>query len=203
LLFLLCASIGICAEPMVKKSKQNVVCVLPSPEKTDGKALNTLLSERHSTRKFKKDKLSLQQISNILWAANGINRADGKRTAPSALNRQSIGIYVLLEDGAYLWNHKTNKLEMMSSSDLRADASRYPAPLVLVLTGSAPDPNFPVNFSLIDCGYVSQNIYLSCASAGLGTCACGGIVNPKKLAKELKIDSNRILIICHPVGKPE
>ena len=68
------------------------------------------LSDRHSDREYADKELSLQDLSDLLWAANGINRPDGKRTAPSALNKQDIDIYVIMKEGAYLYDTKTNSL---------------------------------------------------------------------------------------------
>lgn len=71
------------------------------------------LSDRHSDREYAAKELSLQDLSDLLWAANGINRPDGKRTAPSALNKQDIDIYVIMKEGAYLYDAKANSLQPM------------------------------------------------------------------------------------------
>ena len=78
------------------------------------------LSDRHSDREYAAKELSLQDLSDLLWAANGINRPDGKRTAPSALNKQDIDIYVIMKEGAYLYDAKANSLQPIAKGDHRA-----------------------------------------------------------------------------------
>ena len=73
---------------------------LSSPDKNRGSSVMKALSDRHSDREYAAKELSLQDLSDLLWAANGINRPDGKRTAPSALNKQDIDIYVIMKEGA-------------------------------------------------------------------------------------------------------
>ena len=84
-----------------------------------GKPLMEVLEARQSSREYTSDKLSPQTLSNLLWAAWGINRPDGHRTAPSASNRQEIEIYVTLPEGAYLWDAKANTLNPVVGGDLR------------------------------------------------------------------------------------
>ena len=77
------------------------------------------LEKRHSSREFAADALPLPLLSNLLWAAYGVNRADGGRTAPSALNAQEIDVYVALPEGAYLYDHEAHALNLVVRSDLR------------------------------------------------------------------------------------
>src|SRR5512141_1222327 len=86
---------------------------LPKPETSGGKPLMQTLKERETTREFTNAKLPAQVLSNLLWAALGINRADGKRTAPSAHNRQSIDLYVVMREGVYLYNAKDHRLDLV------------------------------------------------------------------------------------------
>jgi len=78
-----------------------------------------VLRERKTTREFAPDKLPQQLLSNLLWAAFGINRPDGKRTAPSAMNWQEIDIYVAMSDGLFLYDAKENRLEPVLAQDIR------------------------------------------------------------------------------------
>ncbi len=94
---------------------------LPAPQTDGGKPLMQVLKARHSTREFGSEKLPLQTLSNLLWAANGINRPDGKRTAPSAVNWQETDIYVVLAEGSYVYDPKGNALNPVVSGDLRAE----------------------------------------------------------------------------------
>ena len=92
---------------------------LPAPETSGGKPLMQALKERKSTREFTPEKLSPQVLSNLLWAGWGINREDGRRTAPSSSNRQEIEIYAVTSDGAYVYDAKGNALKPVASGDLR------------------------------------------------------------------------------------
>ena len=96
------------------------VIKLNSPDKNRGCSVMKALSDRHSDREYADKELSLQDLSDLLWAANGINRPDGKRTAPSALNKQDIDIYVIMKEGAYLYDTKTNSLQPLAKGDHRA-----------------------------------------------------------------------------------
>ena len=98
---------------------------LPVPQKSGGMSLREALNNRRTVRKFQDKELTLQQISDMVWSANGINRPDGKRTAPSALNRQNILVYVALKDGAYLYNPQKHLLEKVSDKDLRKSCGRF------------------------------------------------------------------------------
>src|ERR1039457_4099054 len=93
---------------------------LPAPQKTGGMPLMDALAKRSTARAFDSIELSPQQLSSLLWAAFGINRPDGKRTAPSARNFQETDIYVLLKSGAYVYNAKSNKLDLVVAEDIRA-----------------------------------------------------------------------------------
>jgi len=175
---------------------------LPVPAKTGGKALNEVLAARRSVRVYEEKELSLQQISDLLWAANGISSEDGKRTAPSAINRQEIELYVLLPSGGYFWDPKDNVLKQLSDKDLRAAGGRMKAPLYLLLVADC-ERAANEHYARIDTGYVSQNIYLGAVSAGMGSCAVGRIDDKKLLAKELKLRPKQQMMLSHPVGFPK
>ena len=95
------------------------VIKLNAPDKTRGTAVMKAFSDRHSDREFASKELSAQDLSDLLWAANGINRTDGKRTAPSALNKQDIDVYVIMKDGAYLYDAKAHALNPIAKGDHR------------------------------------------------------------------------------------
>ena len=93
---------------------------LPKPDLGRGDTIMQAFTKRHSTKSFSRRKPTMQDLSDLLYAANGINRPEsGKRTAPSALNRQDIKIYVCLPEGAYLYNAKRHSLELVNKADLR------------------------------------------------------------------------------------
>ena len=93
---------------------------LPGPKMEGGKPLMQALKDRMSSRSFGEEKLSMQTLSNLLWAAFGVNRSDGRRTAPSAKNWQEIDIYVAMPEGAFLWDHAKNVLVPIEPKDIRA-----------------------------------------------------------------------------------
>ena len=173
----------------------------------------TALKERCSVREFDEKTLDLETLSNLLWAANGINRAEeGKRTAPSAVNAQDILIYVCMPEGAYLYHPETNQLQLVCSQDLREDVAgaqefAKKAPLALVLVSDLSrfpfdDEAVTMKLGSIDAGYVSQNIYLYCTIDHLVTVA-RGTMNAENLAKALMLNENQIPILNHPVGYPK
>ena len=91
---------------------------LNAPDKTRGASVMKALADRHSEREFANKKLSQQDLSDLIWAAIGINREDGKRTAASALNKQDIDVYVLMEEGAYLYDPKAHQLNPVVEGDI-------------------------------------------------------------------------------------
>jgi Nitroreductase family len=92
---------------------------LPVPDKAGGMPLMEAISKRHSAREFAAKELPLRMLSSLLWAADGVNRADGGRTAPSAMNAQEIDLYVALPSGAYLYDAAANALQLIAGSDIR------------------------------------------------------------------------------------
>jgi len=183
---------------------------LPAPQKTGGMPLMEALAKRATVRAFDTTDISIQQLSNLLWASFGINRADGKRTAPSAMNYQEIDIYVLLKTGAYVYDAKDNKLILVTPEDLRSQAINKPfslAPVQLVFIADlSKEGNGPVESKLntanIDCGYISQNTYLFCTSEGLVTGA-RGTVNRDPLVAKLKLRADQKILLAHSVGFPK
>jgi nitroreductase len=185
---------------------------LPAPQMSGGKPLMEALKARQSAREFSPDKLAPQVLSNLLWAAWGINRADGRRTAPSASNRQEIEIYLTLPDGAYLWDAKANTLSPVAAADLRAATGSQPfpatAPVNLVYVADmakagrpATDPQQMLNIGA-DAGFISENVYLFCASEGLATVVRASV--PKEaLAKALKLRETQVIVLAQTVGYPK
>jgi SagB-type dehydrogenase family enzyme len=189
---------------------QNIT--LPKPVKTGGKPLMNALSDRQTTRTFSTQELSQAQLSNLLWAANGVNRTDGKRTAPSASNCQEIDIYVFLKTGVYLYNPAANTLESIEKGDRRDEVGRQTfiknAPVVLVYVANwdkmaryKDRPEDQQFYAGTDVGFVSQNVYLYAASENMSTVVLG-MVNRDKLAKLLKLKNGKVML-GQPVGFPE
>jgi len=184
---------------------------LPSPQTDKGVPLMQALKERKSMREFSSRELPLQMLSDLLWAANGINRpASLGRTAPSAHDMQEIDIYVAKADGLYLYDAKANILQPVLKDDLRAMTGNQSfvkdAPINLVyvadtakMVGMAPsDMDF---YMASDTGFVSENVYLFCASAGLATVVRGWIDKPR-LAKAMKLRPDQRVVLAQTVGFP-
>ncbi|MDR0668326.1 MAG: SagB/ThcOx family dehydrogenase [Prevotellaceae bacterium] len=189
---------------------QNIT--LPKPVTHGGKPLMNALNDRQTIRSFSSQELSLAQLSNLLWAANGVNRGDGKRTAPSASNCQEIDIYVFLKTGVYLYNPSTDALEVIEKGDHRGKVGRQAfiekAPVVLVFVANwdkmaryKDRPDDQQFYAGTDVGFVSQNVYLYAASESMSTVVLG-MVNRDSLAKLLKLKNGKVML-GQPVGFPK
>ena len=185
---------------------------LPSPQTDIGKPLMQALKLRQSSRSFDSKQLPLQELSNLLWAACGINRPEsGKRTAPSAMNWQEVDIYIVLATGVYFYDAKANMLQPVAAGDNRASAGGQPfvkeAPLNLVYVadfaratkGSDDDKKL---YTAADVGFIAQNVYLYCASQGLGVVVRGS-VNRTELGSVLKLRPEQKIILAQTVGYPK
>jgi nitroreductase len=184
---------------------------LPKPQTDGGKPLMQVLKERKSSRAFSAQKLPEQILSNVLWAGFGINRDDGRRTAPSAMNRQEIDIYVVTPDGTYLYDAKENALKIVAVADLRALAGTQdyvkdaPVDLVFVANlakmGDGPAED-KMTYAGADTGFISQNVYLYCASEGLATVVRASVDKPA-LSKALGLLPEQKIILAQTIGFPK
>ncbi|MCX5705492.1 MAG: SagB/ThcOx family dehydrogenase [Candidatus Omnitrophica bacterium] len=185
---------------------------LPKPNMSGGKPLMQALKERKSVREFSSKELTPQVLSDMLWAANGINRPElGYRTAPSAHNAQEIDIYAVLSDGLYLFDALAHELKLIASGDLRGLTGKQPfvkeaaVNLIYVATlsklgnASSEDAAF---YAATDAGFVSENVYLYCASAGLAT-VVRGWVDKTALGKVMKLRPDQKVILAQTVGYPK
>jgi len=185
---------------------------LPAPQTEGGKPIMQALKDRKSTREYSAKELPLQVLSDLLWAANGINRPDSEHhTSPTAMNMQEIDIYVVKSDGLYLFDATANTLVPILAQDIRALAGRQPfvkdAPLNLIYVAdfskmsmlSAQDKDF---YSATDTGFISENVYLFCASSGLATVVRGSM-DKSALAKAMKLRSDQKIILAQTVGFPK
>ncbi|MDR1632991.1 MAG: SagB/ThcOx family dehydrogenase [Dysgonamonadaceae bacterium] len=182
------------------------------PDKTRGSVVMKAFADRHSERNFSEKKLSLQDLSDLLWAACGINRPEkGLTTAPSAMNRQDIDVYVIMEEGAYLYDPKAHELKPVATGDFRPliaggqdFAKKAPVSLLIVSElsrlGNATSEGTRLTGAM-DGGIVSQNISLFCAGCGLATVPRGSM-NKDGLTKALNLSSTQMLVLNHPVGYP-
>lgn len=185
---------------------------LPSPQTEIGKPLMQALKLRQSSRNFDSKPLPLQELSNLLWAAYGINRPEsGKRTAPSAMNWQEVDVYVFIAKGTFLYNANTNSLELVNLNDLREETGRQgfvaDAPLNLLYVvdekrTSRANEDDRIRWTNVDVGFIAQNVYLYCASQGLAV-VVRGMINRDALIKELKLRPEQKIILAQTVGYPK
>ncbi|UCD04914.1 MAG: SagB/ThcOx family dehydrogenase [candidate division WOR-3 bacterium] len=184
---------------------------LPEPRTTAGRPLMEVLRDRKSTREFIQKEIPLQVLSDMLWAAWGVNRPEsGKRTAPSAVNWQEIDVYVASARGLHRYDAFEHRLIEILSDDVREltgmqdFVKEAPVNLIFVADysrmGNRPqrDKDF---YSAADAGFISQNVYLFCASEGLGT-VVRGAVDRDKLAKKMRLSSEQKIILAQSVGYP-
>ncbi len=193
----------------VGEIKEETRIELPKPEYGSGLPLMEALKRRATSRSFLPEPLPMQEISNILWAANGVNRPQlGMRTAPSARNAQEIDVYVFLEKGVFLYNADKHVLDPVVMKDFRKEVSNQKffveAPMVLVYVANYDkmvkfSDEAKEFYSATDVGFVSQNVYLYCASSKLSTVVCG-MFNKELIQKLLNIKNGKILLV-QPVGR--
>jgi SagB-type dehydrogenase family enzyme len=183
---------------------------LPKPQTDGGKPLMQALKLRSSTREFRPDAMPPQVMSNLLWAAFGINRPDGKRTAPSTHGKNEIDIYVITAAGAYLYDATAHRLNLISKEDLRKPAGTQDfvetAPVNLIYVADttafdAPTPEEKLHWLGADAGIIAQNVGLFCASEGLGNVVRAGF-DRDVLTKALKLEPKHRIILAQTVGYP-
>ncbi len=183
---------------------------LPKPDMNRGGTVMKALADRHSTREFAAKALSMADLSDLLWAANGVNRPEsGKRTAPSAMNKQDVDVYVVLPQGTYLYDAKAHQLNLVSEGDHRdavagGQAFVKTAPVSLVLVsdvarmGDVKDSH-ALLMCAVDAGIVSQNISVFCSAANLATVPRASM-DEAKLRTVLKLKDSQKPLMNHPVG---
>ncbi len=184
---------------------------LPRADRSGGIPLMVALERRRSTREFATRPLPDNVLSNLLWAANGINRPEtGGRTAASACNWQEIDLYVIRAEGAYCYDPREHRLTGVVAGDLRSDAGVQGfvarAPLVLVYVADlaklkGADADGQRFYPASDTGYVSAAVYLYCASQGLATVALISVDKPV-LHKRLGLRADQVITLTQPVGYP-
>lgn len=184
---------------------------LPPPKRTGGIPLMEAFAKRHSTREFGTDPLPLPVLSSLLWAAFGVNRPDGGRTAPSAIDAQEIDVYVTLPAGAYLYDAHHNELALVSASDVRRVTGYQDfvdhAPLELVFVADHSRMKMvPVSqrtsYASAATGAIAQNVYLFAASEGLST-VIRAWIDRHAVADALGLTHDQEVILAQTVGWPK
>lgn len=184
---------------------------LPAPVTTGGLPLMDAITRRRSMREFARTELPLPMLSNLLWAANGVNRPDGGRTAPSAMHVNEIDIYVALPAGAYLYDAKEHALKLVAGSDVRRVTGYQDfvdeAPLDLVYVADHGRMTLiPVasreSFASVAAGAITENVYLFAASAGLAT-VIRAWIDREAIAQALGLPHDHQVLLSQTVGFPK
>ncbi len=194
-----------------KMEAQNPI-KLVQPDKTRGKSVMAAMNDRKSTRDFNSRMLSDQDLSDLLWAAWGINREDGRRTAPSALNTQDVDLYVVMQQGTYVYDGKNHSLVPVATGDHRAAVAgsqdfAKEAPVLLVMVSDLSRFGGTITehtkiMAAVNVGTISQNINLFCAATDLVTVP-RAFMDTEALKKIFKLTDQQFLILNNPVGYPK
>jgi nitroreductase len=180
---------------------------LPKPQMTAGMPLMQALAERKTTRAFLDKPMPQQTLSNLLWAAFGVNRPREVkpglgRTAPSAMNKQEIEIDVVLASGVYVYDAEANLLRPVAGGDVRAKMGAPPAGLAAVTLVYVAQAN--PDYAQVDAGFIGQNVYLFAASEGLNAWfyALHGQQDATAVAAALKLPAGKRPLYAQSVGYP-
>jgi nitroreductase len=205
------ASAALAAVPAVVVAQELKPKDLPPPRSEGGQSLTAALMLRRSTREYSDRTLPAQVLSDLLWAAFGINRpASGDRTAPYWRHIMVIDVYLAMADGVWLYEPKAHKLLPHMKEDFRAQTGLQDfvatAPLNLVyvahgerMTDVAPEERRL--YACVDASFIGQNVYLFCASERLATVFRGAVDGPK-LGKALNLPDQQFVTFAQTVGYP-
>jgi hypothetical protein len=197
-LLLLCAGLTAAAQQPLP---------LPAPQTNGGKPLMRALAERKTTRTFRDEALSPQTLSNLLWAAFGVNRPSSVkpglgRTAPSAMNKQEVELYVVLAKGVYVYDAESNTLKQKVEGDVRGKVGSGDAAHAAVTIVYVADPK--LDYAQVDTGFIGQNVYLFAASEGLNAWfyALHGAQDAAAVGAALHLPADRRALYGQSVGFP-
>ena len=203
--FLMCA---------VSASAENIR--LPEPEKTGGMTLLESLTLRRTEREFADKDFNIQELSNLLYSAGGVNRPEGMLVYPVGMGVQDTKIYVIMREGVYEYNPQAHSLEQIEYGDHRSEcnphnefAGKASVNLVYVhdldawqkfMTGERPIPKeAAVRMGMFHSGAIMQNVYLFAASQNWNCCVQGSFDNAN-LRELLKLNENQTITLLHSVG---
>jgi SagB-type dehydrogenase family enzyme len=218
----LCLGLLLFASPQLSVSQDAKVIKLPAPQTDGGRPLMKALKERQSTRGGfgPEEKLSMQTLPNLLWAADGVNRPAGNhRTAPSAVDWQNIDIYVLTADGVFLYDVVQHILKVIVDKDMRASAGlegsggmvqdfAKTAPVSLVYVANMAKTkamkyggeDVGLWWSAVGVGAIAQNVYLFCASENLA-CIVRAMVDAAKLTQVFKLGPDQKVMLTSTIAQ--
>lgn len=172
---------------------------LPAPDRKGGIPLMQALEQRKTIRAYSEREIPMQTVSNLLWAASGVNRPDGRMTAPTARNLQEISLYVLLPSGIFRYDAQGNRLIRVSGENITGQVTGKAPMTVVYVADLKKQPKREL--CAVDCGYISQNIYLYCASAGLGTVVRGSF--DRSFTGKLNLPAGSEVFYIQSVGFPK
>lgn len=204
------ASAAVAAAPAIALAQELEPRALPAPRREGGLPLMAALNLRHSTREYSDRALPIQILSDLLWAAFGINRPSGDRTAPYWRHVMVIDVYAAMADGVWVYDPKAHSLLPYLKDDIRAQTGMQdfvavaPLNLVYVAHGERMTDISPEErrlYASVDAGFIGQNVYLFCASEGLATVFRGAVDYPK-LTRALKLPDQQFVTFAQTVGYP-
>ncbi|MEI9988671.1 MAG: nitroreductase family protein [Rhizomicrobium sp.] len=185
--------------------------MLPAPLESGGMPLLTALKARRSTREYASKPLPMQTLSNLLWAAFGINRSSGERTVPCWRHAMVIDVYAAMADGVWLYDPVAHALVPYLKDDIRGDTGTQdyvataPLNLIYVAHGERMTEVPPEDrrlYASVDAGFIGQNVYLYCAAEGLGS-VFRGAIDYAKLARRMNLPSTQFVAFAQSVGFPK
>lgn len=185
---------------------------LPQPSRAGGMSLTEAMARRRSVRTFRATALTPQEISQLLWAAQGITDDKGHRTAPSAHAGYFLHVYVASPEGFFEYIPAGHQLQKLTAKDLRAALSSQKtvsaAPAVFVITGEfgrgaqGASAELAARFINLEAGHAAQNVLLQATALGLGAVPVGGI-DPKQIQSAAPVAAQNTPIYLIPVGHPQ
>ena len=187
------AALPVCAKAASGNENGAARMVLPAPDKSGGKPLMQALALRASNRSISRQPLPERDLSNILWAAWGVNRPDGRRTVPTARNTQAVALYAAKADGVWRYEGERHELVKVLNEDWRSGFGG--APLTLIYAAEEGP------YAGMHVGSKYQNAGLYCASAGLGSVV--KLTGADAADKLLGLKDGYQVMIVQPVGRPK
>ena len=204
-------SAAVLAGSSAQAASEAAVMQLPPPKMSGGMPLMQALKLRHSTREYAERPLPLPVLSDLLWAAFGVNRPSGDRTVPYWRHIMVIDVYAAMADGVWFYDPKAHLLHKHLNADIRAVTGQQdfvgtaPLNLVYVAHGERMHDVPPEDrrlYASVDAGFVGQNVYLFCASEGLAS-VFRAAIDYKKLAKAMQLDGEQFVTFAQTVGYPK
>lgn len=211
--FILASFIFVMTSSLQPASAQDLTTIkLNAPVSDTGKPLMQVLKERQSERAYADKDLTLQDLSNLLWAADGITRADGRRTAPSARNVQEFDIYVIMKAGIYVYQPASSELIPVAAGDYRKNAGVQgyvaTAPVNLIYVANlakinwTTDESAQMSIANLDVGFIAENVALCSTSEGMVSVPRLSI-DKETLAHIMKLRPEQRIVLGQTVGYPK